>query len=147
MTALREAAAGRQRQPGFLYEPVMSDMGLSGVVLTRIYADSPADQSGLRVGDKIVEVEGIPISALELNELEHTLMGGERERLDLLIQRGSQAGSLFDLTLVLDWVDRSNVKAIWLKSQIALVEIGVFTSNVAEDIRSFFWRLVPRSKA
>jgi len=137
MRALKEAAAGRQRQPGFLYEPVITEMGLSGVVLTRIYADSPADQSGLKVGDKIVEAQGVPVSALEVNELEHVLMGGERERLDLLIQRGDEPDHLFDLTLVLDWVDRSNVKAIWLKSQIALVEVGVFTSNVAEDIRNF----------
>jgi len=137
MSALKEAAAGRQRQPGFLYEPLITDMGLSGVTLTRIYADSPADQSGLRVGDKIVEAQGIPVSALELHDLERVLMGGERERLDLLIQRDDEGGQLFELTLVLDWVDRSNVKAVWLKSQIALVEVGVFTSNVAEDIQHF----------
>ena len=136
MTALREAAAGRQRQPGFLYQSASKDVGQFSVVLTRIYADSPADQSGLRVGDRIVEVNGVPLSALEPNELEHVLMGGERDRLDLLIQRGRDA-DLFAVTIVLDWVESSNVKAIWLKSQIALVEVGVFTANVAEDIRGF----------
>lgn len=136
MTALREAAAGRQRQPGFLYQPQPSDVGQFSVVLSRIYADSPADQSGLRVGDRIVEVNGVPLSALEPNELEHALMGGERERLDLLVRRG-QDTELFAVTVVLDWVESSNVKAIWLKSQIALIEVGVFTSNIAEDIRGF----------
>lgn len=137
MTALRESAAGRQRQPGFLYQPIDHDgNGQFAAVLTRIYADSPADDSGLRVGDRIVEVGGVPLSALEPTELEHALMGGETERLDLLIQRAEEP-NLFEVTIVLDWVESSNVKAIWLKSQIALVEVGVFTANVAEDIRRF----------
>ena len=134
MQALRESAAGRQRQPGFLYESPIEDSGQFYVTLTRIYADSPADESGLRVGDKIMEVGGIPLSALERDELERTMMGGKTDRLDLLIQRGDE---LFDVTVVLDWVERSNVKAIWLKSEIALIEVGVFTANVAEDIRRF----------
>ena len=134
MQALRESAAGRQRQPGFLYESPTEDSGQFYVTLTRIYADSPADESGLRVGDKIMEVGGIPLSALERDELERTMMGGKTDRLDLLIQRGDE---LFDVTVVLDWVERSNVKAIWLKSEIALIEVGVFTANVAEDIRRF----------
>ena len=134
MQALRESAAGRQRQPGFLYESPTEDSGQFYVTLTRIYADSPADESGLRVGDKIMEVGGIPLSALEPDELERTMMGGKTDRLDLLIQR---ADELFDVTVVLDWVERSNVKAIWLKSGIALIEVGVFTANVAEDIRRF----------
>ena len=134
MQALRESAAGRQRQPGFLYESPTEDPGQFYVTLTRIYADSPADESGLRVGDKIMEVGGIPLSALERDELQRTMMGGKTDRLDLLIQRGDE---LFDVTVVLDWVERSNVKAIWLKSEIALIEVGVFTANVAEDIRRF----------
>ena len=134
MQALRESAAGRQRQPGFLYESPIEDSGQFYVTLTRIYADSPADESGLRVGDRIMEVGGIPLSALEREELERTMMGGKTDRLDLLIQRGDE---LFDVTVVLDWVERSNVKAIWLKSEIALIEVGVFTANVAEDIRRF----------
>ena len=134
MQALRESAAGRQRQPGFLYDSPTEDSGQFYVTLTRIYADSPADESGLRVGDKIMEVGGIPLSALERDELERTMMGGKTDRLDLLIQRGDE---LFDVTVVLDWVERSNVKAIWLKSEIALIEVGVFTANVAEDIRRF----------
>ena len=67
MQALRESAAGRQRQPGFLYESPTQDSGQFYVTLTRIYADSPADESGLRVGDKIMEIGGVPLSALELD--------------------------------------------------------------------------------
>ena len=92
----------------------LKTLGQFYVTLTRIYADSPADESGLRVGDKIMEVGGIPLSALERDELERTMMGGKTDRLDLLIQRGDE---LFDVTVVLDWVERSNVKAIWLKSK------------------------------
>ena len=82
-------------------------------MLTRIYADSPADRSGLRVGDRIVEVGNIPLSALEPEELEHILMSGERERLDFLIQR-DENDLLIEVTVVLDWVESSNVKALWL---------------------------------
>lgn len=136
MSALRQAARGRQRQPGFLYKSTSQGPGQFSVVLTRIYADSPADRSGLRVGDLIVEVGNIPLSALEPEELEQMLMSGERERLDLLIQR-DEGASLLEVTVVLDWVESSNVKALWLHSNVALIEVGVFTANVAEDIRRF----------
>ena len=136
MRALRQAARGRQRQPGFLYKSTSDGPGQFSIVLTRIYADSPADRSGLRVGDRIVEVGNIPLSALEPEELEHILMSGERERLDFLIQR-DENDLLIEVTVVLDWVESSNVKALWLHSNVALIEVGVFTANVAEDIRRF----------
>ena len=136
MRALRQAARGRQRQPGFQYKSASDGPGQFSIVLTRIYADSPADRSGLRVGDRIVEVGNIPLSALEPEELEHILMSGERERLDFLIQR-DENDLLIEVTVVLDWVESSNVKALWLHSNVALIEVGVFTANVAEDIRRF----------
>ena len=98
-----QLVAGEPVQLGFLginMEPPMG--GEAGALVTELVADSPAELSGVEVGDRIIEVDGRPVR--DPSELS-TAIGGRAagERITLTIARGEQR---IELDVVLDGASR-----------------------------------------
>ena len=55
-----------------------------------VFADSPAEEAGIEVGDLIVEVEGTMVTADNYSELSTSMGGEEGSTLNLVVRRDSQ---------------------------------------------------------
>lgn len=67
----------------------------SGVLVAKVFDDTPASRAGLRVGDVIVRVDGKDVtSSWELSRALRTREKGEQVRIDYLRDRRSQQASV-----------------------------------------------------
>ena len=72
--------------------------GLRGGAVTLVYGGSPADLAGVRVGDRIREIDGVPVTDIEdLRELSRSVVIG-----DTLVLRIDREGKSFEVALNLD---------------------------------------------
>lgn len=79
------------------YESQKASIGVSVVMdpsgymkVIEIFADSPAEEAGIEVGDLIVEVEGTMVTADNYSELSTSMGGEEGSTLNLVVRRDSQ---------------------------------------------------------
>ncbi|KNZ32762.1 MAG: hypothetical protein AD742_10180 [Methylibium sp. NZG] len=92
LAELRERGASRQSTRAWLGLTSVEQEGSVRVVRTS--RDSPAEQAGLQPGDRIVSIDGTPVSGLEA--LYKALWGSERPQREVVlqIQRDGQAQTL-----------------------------------------------------
>ncbi|MDR7418848.1 MAG: S41 family peptidase [Armatimonadota bacterium] len=64
------------------------------VVITEVLENSPAGEAGIRSGDVILAVDGIPTAGLSLDQVSQMIRGTEGTPVSLRIQRQGQAESL-----------------------------------------------------
>ena len=67
------------------FSPDMPLEAFGSVLIVEVIEDSPADDAGLRSGDVILEIEGIPLNEADLGSLISEFEPGDR--IDLLISR------------------------------------------------------------
>ena len=79
------------------YESQQATIGLSVVMdpsgymkVVEVFAGSPAEESGIEVGDLIVEVEGTMVTAENYNEMSTAMGGEEGTVLTLTVRRDNQ---------------------------------------------------------
>lgn len=96
------ALAGDNGYVGFGTETTISGFlspKLKRVKVTEVQAGSPAEKSGMRVGDHIVEANGKPIAGAPAREMAKSLREvAPGQRLALKIKRAD--GTLADITIV-----------------------------------------------
>ncbi len=79
------------------YESQKASIGISVVMdpsgymkVIEVFADSPAEEAGIEVGDLIVEVNGTVVNAESYPKLSTSMGGEEGSTLDLVVRRDSQ---------------------------------------------------------
>lgn len=99
------------------------------IEIAHVYADSPADKSGLQMGDFIVAVDGEPVSgesAKALNDAVERIQGEDGTEVSLTVQRDDEN---IDLTVIRDTVSISYVDYSMINGNIGYVNISQFTGN------------------
>lgn len=71
---------------------------LKTVFVANVESNSPAAAKGLRDGDQIIEVQGIPVMGIKASALEATMPKQAGKPLQLKIKRGD--GDIFNVTLI-----------------------------------------------
>ena len=75
------------------------DKNTMEVSVTHIYDNSPAQEAGLKEGDKIVKVDDIEATSMELSELVTNIRGEEGTTVHLVIEREGESENLeFDVS-------------------------------------------------
>ncbi len=103
------------------------------VLVTHVYADSPAEEAGLEDGDYIIAVDGETISADEdTSDVATKIRGEEGTTVTLTIQRDGEnmeleitRGAVAMETVAYEMIDESNM--------IGYVQVASFTSNTEEQ--------------
>lgn len=105
------------------------------VTVVKVYADTPAEEAGLRDGDQILKVDDYEAGSMELTELVKEIRGEEGTTVHLSIYREST-----DETLEFD-VERRNVDLPSVDSQmldngIGYIQISEFQGNTARQFHA-----------
>lgn len=102
------------------------------VTVTKVYADTPAEEAGLKNGDQIVKVNDIEATSVDLTDLVRQIRGEEGTSVHLLIYRASS-----DETLEFD-VERRNVvlpsvTGRMMEGGVGYIEITEFQGNTPDQ--------------
>ena len=90
-----DARDQRAARDGFGGIGVTLETANSDFSITAVSENSPAEHAGIRVGDKIVAIDGTPVGGRQASDIIHQLRGPIGSIVALTIQRpGSAAGSL-----------------------------------------------------
>lgn len=105
------------------------------LVVLRIFSDTPAEASGIAVGDRIVEVNGEPVSAQtdkEMDEAIARIKGDAQNSVTVRVRRGDQ---LLDFSLSSATVNIDRVEYEMLSGQIGYIGIYEFMGNDVDGFK------------
>lgn len=96
--------------------------------------NSPAEAAGIKAGDIIVEIDGIPTLGMTDAEVSLYLRGEEGTPVTLTVDRATEA-SLLDITVVRGRVDLDPVTWAVLPNGMALVQLHEFSAGSGQELR------------
>ena len=109
---------------------VMMDDETGGIRILNVMHDSPALEAGLQVGDVIVKVGGLEVTADTYNTAVNDVAGEAGTELTVTILRN---GETFERTLTRRLVRSEAVFLEMQENHTALIRIYEFTGNAADD--------------
>ena len=105
------------------------DMNIT--VITPI-SGSPAEAAGIMSGDKILKVNGIPVSGNELNEAIQMIKGKEGTEVTVSIYR-EPTGDMFDLKIIRGEINEETVRYEMKENDIGYIKITQFKKNTYDQ--------------
>ncbi|MGN0183955.1 MAG: S41 family peptidase, partial [Aristaeellaceae bacterium] len=106
------------------------------IEIIRVYEGGPADAAGAQAGDRIVAVDGVPVSggsAEELSDAVDRMRGESGSTVELQLRREDE---LLELMLTCGDVHVSNVNSAVLEGNIGYIEICQFSGDDVEGFRA-----------
>jgi carboxyl-terminal processing protease len=118
------------------YEGIGVEVRQAGDAFTiaRVLPNGPAQYAGLAAGDKIVAVDGEPLSGLSLDDLSEKLKGPRGEEVTLSVVR--QGWDLpQEIPTIRDRIHTPSVEGELLPGNVAYLHLWQFQKGAAEDLR------------
>jgi len=107
-------------------------------VITSIIEETPADKSGLLVGDKIIKVEDIDIKGKTLDDLSNLLKGEADVAVNLLIKRNN-SDKEFVVEVIRKKIKLKNIPHYGvLKNNIGYIKLDRFTEESSNEVKAAF---------
>lgn len=124
----------------------LSDGGYAGIGIesderdpTRIrvvapFDDTPAQRAGLRAGDFITEINGVPVDNDDDAASPNQLRGAAGSKVVLTVERTGEK-SPFELTVIREVIALQSVKARWLEPGFAYFRISAFQGDTGLEFK------------
>jgi len=110
------------------------------IIVRDVFEGSPAQRAGIRIGDELVAVNGIPADELGLDGVVQHVRGPEGTSVTLrFVRPGSDQP--FEVTVVHTKVRASMVRWALLPSNVGYVRLSSFSSGASTDLRRALDRL------
>lgn len=115
---------------------ISADMGKDGklgktnVYVTEVVPESPGANAGLKVGDKILSIDGTPVSKVEMSNIDTLLQGETDKALKLRIQRGD---AVIEKSLDMQPFEAPSIVDRKLPGGMAYVQLRNFTGDSLSD--------------
>lgn len=104
-------------------------------IVAQPYRGFPADKSGLKAGDKILEIDGKSTNEYRLNEVSERLKGVPQTKVKLLIER-PYSNEKFEKELVREEIQIKSVPYYGLADEgIGYIRVTKFTPNVSREVK------------
>ncbi len=101
-----------------------------------VFHDSPADKAGLRTGDIILEVDGVPAAGSSLSDVVERIRGEAGTSVELTVRAGED-GTPRTLNIVRGDVEIDAVSSTIIPgTKTGLLRIEQFSNGVAEDVQA-----------
>ena len=106
-----------------------------------VYEGTPAEKSGLQIGDEILKVDGVDIKTRKDADPGKLLKGQTNTTVKLTVQRYGQKSPL-DLTVTRDVVKMTNVPYYGMVSdEVGYIDLKDFTGTASREVRTAFQEL------
>ena len=131
MTRANENSAGVYHGIGVLLQNTLE----GDIEVVRVYPDTPAEQAGLKVGDRIVAVDGAAVSGADgrsYNAAVDSIRGAEGTRVTLTVERD---GRRLDISVTRDDVSVSYISHSVIDGDIGYIGISQFTGDAADGFK------------
>jgi carboxyl-terminal processing protease len=109
------------------------------IVVIAPIEDSPAEKAGIKSGDIIVKVNGIDVTAKEMDKAVSMMKGKEGTKVKVTILRDGKKTIDFNLTRAK--IVLKTVKGEMLKGNIGYIRISMFDENTADDFKKELTKL------
>lgn len=129
------------------FEGIGAEVGIKDEIVTVItpLEGSPAQKSGLRAGDKIVEIENETTSGMTIDAAVKKMRGPKGTELHLKIFRMSDGtADTKDITIVRDTIHVDSVRAEFLEGDIAHVKIMQFGDETIKEFNRVIGEIMTR---
>ncbi|TAE58705.1 MAG: PDZ domain-containing protein, partial [Bacteroidetes bacterium] len=104
-------------------------------IVLMIYEGTPAEKSGLRIGDEILKVDGVNVKDRKDADAGKLLRGQTNTAVKLTVKRYGQKDAL-DLTVTRDVVKMTNVPYYgMITDEIGYVDLKDFTATASREVR------------
>jgi len=126
---LQESATGE-------YSGLGLEVGAEGGMIKIISPidDTPAAKAGIKAGDLIVEVDGIPVRGMALQKAIDKLRGEKGTSIDLTVLRDGQEMPI-NFTIIRDTIQLSSVRSRVLEPGYGYVRISQFQTSSGDDFK------------
>ncbi len=107
----------------------------SQITVVEPLEDSPADEAGIKPGDKILSINGKPTSLMSLDQASEEIRGEVGTQVSLKIARSGN--TTFDLTLIRSQIELPSVNYSLSKegdTKIGYIKLDEFSSHAAEQM-------------
>lgn len=118
----------------------------SEITVVEPLADSPADQAGIKSGDKILSINGKPTSLMSLEQASEEIRGEVGTEVNLQIARSGN--STFDVTLTRSQIELPSVNYGISKegqTKVGYIKLDEFSSHAAEQMEEAIEELTAES--
>ena len=113
-------------------------------VVTSVVESGPAAISGIRVGDRIVKIEGLDVQEMDAQAIERHLSGNEADYVSLTVARLNEK-ELLSFDLPKRQIDHESVPiALMVDEQTGYVKISNFTDTTPTELDIAFAQLKDR---
>ncbi|QIP12119.1 S41 family peptidase [Spirosoma aureum] len=110
-------------------------------IVLMVYEGTPAEKSGLQIGDEILKIDGVDIKTRKDTDTGKLLKGQTNTNVKLTVQRYGQKGPL-DLTVSRDVVKMTNVPYYGMISEdVGYIDLKDFTATASREVRTAFQEL------
>ncbi len=140
-----EEARSFQEETKGHYEGIGVEVRLveDGVLVSRVLPGGPAERDGVHAGDILLEVDGEPLTGLNLDQVAKVLQGPRGDKVLLTLLRGSQR---VQVSTVRDRVHVEAVEGALLEGGIAYLHLDQFTDACAAELKDKLARMERRSR-
>ncbi len=130
----KEELENRQIQLGDTYSGIGVEVTMENNRITILapFAGSPAEEAGLLPGDQIVEVDGLSLEGMSLNEAVHYIRGEAGTELTLGIVREGRP-NIFQVTLTRAEITRDSLEYWMLDDTVGYIKLTRFASGSPEE--------------
>ncbi|GAB4034559.1 S41 family peptidase [Spirosoma gilvum] len=110
-------------------------------IVLMVYEGTPAEKSGLRIGDEVVKIDGFTLKNLKDSDPGKLLKGQNNTAVKLTVQRYGEKNPV-DLSVVRDVVKMTNVPYYGMISEdVGYIDLKDFTATASREVRSAFQEL------
>lgn len=115
-------------------------------IVMMVYEGTPAEKSGLRIGDEIIKVDGVDIKTRrdrsgDLSDADKLLRGQTNTAVKLTVKRVGAKDPL-DLSVMRDVVKMTNVPYYgMLNDEVGYIDLKDFTATASREVRNAFVEL------
>ena len=97
-------------------------------------ADSPAEAAGLRSGDVVLAVDGVPVDGTTMTDQITSIRGEAGTEVTLTIAR--EGGEPFDVTITRDTIELQEVETELIEGHIGYISLNGFSDRASEQFAS-----------
>jgi carboxyl-terminal processing protease len=139
--SLREDQTGNYAGLGIQVQSLFGKV----TIVSRPFADSPAEKAGLRVGDMITHVDGRPTQGLAVEEVVSKLRGVAGTPVHITVQRPGE-DKPFELNIVRAQLKKYTINfSYMIRPHVGYIKIDSFAETTGNELRDALKKMDPKS--